>query len=119
MSRGVVRFVIGLAVLAGAMVPASPAVAASGCSRTSNHAGYVTYNCYMFKPVVHVWDMWQDSVVLQLYGNSDGLLYRGTSWFVCQRAFGVTIHDGSVKNNYWAYTLSDNNYWGWVSAAYI
>ncbi|GAA1816020.1 hypothetical protein GCM10009682_41130 [Luedemannella flava] len=113
------RLAVCLVVLAAALAPAAPAAAATGCTRTSNHAGYATYNCYMYKTSTHSWDMWQNSTRLQIIDNLSGVLYAGTSWFVCQRTFGVTFQTGNAVNNYWAYTLSDTGRWGWINAIYI
>jgi hypothetical protein len=120
--RIVVRRLVRLAVVAvlalGGAAVAAPAQAAAGCSPTSNHAGYATYNCYMYRSSVHVWHHY-GSASYHGIDNTTGILYQGTSWFVCQRRFPVRIWYGSAANDYWAYTLSDNGWWGWVNAVYI
>ncbi len=112
------RLALTVAIAVAAVLMPTPAQAASGCSRTANHAGYVTYNCYMYRSSVHVWHHY-GSAVYHPIDNTTGVLNQGTSWFVCQRRFPVKIWYGSAANDYWAYTLSDNGWWGWVNAVYI
>lgn len=114
----VLRAALCAAMVAGAVGIAAPAQAA-GCSPTSNHAGYVTYNCYMYRSSVHLWNHWTTSSTYSVADNATGVLYQGTSWFVCQRTFPAGVYYGSAANNWWAYTLSDNGVWGWVNAVYI
>lgn len=113
------RILLCVAMMVAAVaVTATPAQAA-GCSRTSNHAGYVTYNCYMYRSSVHMWNHWASGSEYNLADNQSAILYQGTSWFVCQRTFPVDVYYGNAANNWWAYTLSDNGWWGWVNAVYI
>src|SRR5262245_65158880 len=124
MQRRLVRItlpaVFGLALI-GAAVPmtTAPANAVTGCYRTSDHAGYPTYNCYMYRSSVHLWNHWSTALEYNLADNQTGILYQGTSWFVCQRTHPVDIYYGNAVNNWWAYTLGDNGWWGWVNAVYI
>jgi hypothetical protein len=43
----------------------------------------------------------------------------GSCWFICQRKTVVKLEYGSIKNDWFAYTLGDNGYWGWVSATHF
>jgi hypothetical protein len=111
---------LGAALVLGTVAVTPPAAAqASGCSRTSNHDGYITFDCYMYRSSVHVWHQWGNSSHYSLADNDTGVLNQGTSWFVCQRTFPVSVYYGNAANNWWAYTLSDNGWWGWVSADYL
>ncbi len=112
---------LGIAAIDVATAPA--ASAAGGCTTASVHYGYQTYNCYMYRSSVRLW-MQSESAsrsVYQLDDNVDGILYQGTSWFVCQRRFvSVQAWYGSAANDWWAYTLGDRwGYWGWVSAVHL
>jgi hypothetical protein len=68
--------------------------AATGCVRTSNHAGYVTYNCYIYRSSVHVWNQCATGSEYNVADGETGVLLRGTSWFVCQRRFPVSVYYG-------------------------
>jgi len=46
-----------------------------------------------------------------------GTLHKGTNWVICQRT-GGQARSGAYYNNNWAWTLSDQNTWGWVNAVY-
>ena len=113
------RILLCLVMAAGLVAVAATPAQAAGCARTSNHAGYVTYNCYMYRSSVHVWNHWSSGANYNLADNASGVLNQGTSWFVCQRRFPVDVTYGSAANNWWAYTLSDNGWWGWVNAVYV
>jgi hypothetical protein len=104
----------------GVMIAGGQAEAVSRCSRTSNHAGYATYNCYMYRPSVRLWFMYGTSKSFYIRGNYSGILNRGTSWFVCQRRFPVVkMYNGPYANDWWAYTLGDNGYWGWINVIFL
>lgn len=103
-----------------ATAPAAPAAAASGCTTSSVRYGYQTYNCYMYRSSVRLWMHTESSTEYFLHDNKQGILYQGTSWFVCQRRFvDVQAHYAGAANDWWAYTLGDNGWWGWVSAVHI
>ncbi len=107
---------LALGLTAATVVPAT-ANAAASCYASGVHAGYSTATCHIYR-TNHPWYMY-GSATLKLVGNVDGILYAGNSWFVCQRRFGVRIDYGAVENDWFAYTLSDNGYWGWVSATHF
>ncbi len=46
-----------------------------------------------------------------------GYLHRGTNWVICQQT-GGRVNSGPYFNSDWAWTLADNNKWGWVTAVY-
>jgi hypothetical protein len=70
--------------------------------------------------------LWRGNV--PVYANPDqgnnapivGYLYEGGSanWFVGDR-YRSRYTYGSYYNGWWAYTLADNNRWGWVSEVYF
>lgn len=52
-------------------------------------------------------------------GYNDGSFSISSSnWVLCQQASSVAYYRGSYYNKWWAYTLSDQNTWGWVNATY-
>jgi hypothetical protein len=50
-------------------------------------------------------------------GSLVGYLHKGTNWVICQRV-GNRVTSGAYYNDNWAYTLADDNNWGWVNAVY-
>ena len=47
---------------------------------------------------------------------------KGTAnqYFVCQREFSATyVHSQGWRNRWWAYTLSDDQKWGWVPEVFF
>jgi len=46
-----------------------------------------------------------------------GYLHKGSNWVICQRV-GARETSGGYYNNNWAWTLADDNRWGWVNAVY-
>jgi hypothetical protein len=115
--RGSVLAVL-FAVLGSLVVTTAPAQAAGSCYASGVHYGYSTYTCNLYR-TNHPWGMW-GSANFHLEGNVVGVLGAGDSWFVCQRKFGITLeYGGGVVNNWFAYTLADNGYWGWASATHF
>jgi len=115
--RGSILAVL-FAVLGSMVVTTTPAQAAGSCYASGTHYGYSTYTCNIYR-TNHPWSMY-GSANLHLEGNVVGVLGAGNSWFVCQRRFGITLeYGGGVVNDWFAYTLTDNGYWGWVSATHF
>ena len=54
---------------------------------------------------------------VQAASRTVGYLHEGTNWVVCQQV-GGRVTRGEYFNNNWAWTLADNNQWGWVNAVY-
>ncbi|MDX8052040.1 hypothetical protein SK571_21825 [Lentzea sp. BCCO 10_0798] len=97
---------------------APAAQAAAGCYQSGGHAGYgTTYTCNIWR-TNHPWAMYGPGRITPI-GNVEGVLNAGNSWFVCQKRFGIKLEYGSIKNDWFAYTLGDNGYWGWVSATHF
>jgi hypothetical protein len=55
--------------------------------------------------------------VVDATGARVGYLHKGVNWVICQRP-GRQETSGAFFNHSWAWTLADNNVWGWVSAVY-
>lgn len=108
----------GIAVVGSLLVSAPAAQAAAGCWQSGAHAGYsTTYTCQIWRGN-HLWAMYGPGKLTPI-GNVEGVLNAGNSWFVCQMRFGIKLEYGPVKNDWFAYTLGDNGYWGWVSATHF
>lgn len=73
------------------------------------YAGSGHYNCEFYP--------WAGAPVQQPSGRIVGTLHRGTNWVICQRA-GSVRSSGGYYNDNWAWTLADNNTWGWVNAVF-
>src|SRR3954454_17481208 len=54
---------------------------------------------------------------VQVGGTTVGYLHKGTNWVLCQQ-IGGRVTSGRFFNNNWAWTLADNNQYGWVNAVY-
>ncbi len=54
---------------------------------------------------------------VQAGGATVGYLHKGTNWVICQQV-GGRVTSGPYFNSNWAWTLADNNKWGWVNAVY-
>jgi hypothetical protein len=105
------------ALVAGA--PAAQAAQAdAGCWQSGAQAGYgTTYTCHIWR-TNHPWAMYGSAQFVPV-GNVDAVLNAGNSWFVCQKKWVIKLEYGSLKNDWFAYTLSDNGYWGWVNATHF
>jgi hypothetical protein len=106
--------------VAGSLVVSAPAAQAAGaCYQSGAHAGYsTTYTCHIWR-LNHQWAMWGFGSFHPV-GNQQGFLNAGNSWFVCQARWKITLdYGGSLQNNWFAYTLGDNGYWGWVNATHF
>ncbi|MET8756632.1 hypothetical protein [Lentzea sp. NPDC004782] len=111
-------FAACLAVAGSLVVSAPTAQAAGACYQSGAHAGYSpTYTCAIWRSN-HLWSMY-GSATFTGRDNTTGVLGAGNSWFVCQRKWVVKLEYGPIKNDWFAYTLGDNGYWGWVNAAHF
>ncbi|HEX8864410.1 MAG TPA: hypothetical protein VF821_02020 [Lentzea sp.] len=118
------RALVACFAVAGSLVVGAPAAQAAGaCYQSGAHAGYsTTYTCSIWR-LNHQWAMYGGNKFTPV-GNVEGYLNAGNSWFVCQRKFGITLQYGvngspDLINNWFAYTLGDNGFWGWVSATHF
>lgn len=109
---------------AGALVAASPAHAAAGCSgagpRVTDYAG-TTWNttyCYNYQSG----DIGRGSNTAYL---KTGYLYAGTNWFACQKRIPDWENPavGNARNNWWLWTQGDEAVqyggWGWFPATKV
>lgn len=81
-----------------------------------------SYPCGPVRNGHQVCQMWRGNVpVLNTNWHVVGHLWNASgNWFVCQQRGGTYHVPGtSYYNNWWAYTLSDDGGWGWVSEAYF
>jgi len=113
------RALVACLAVAGSLVVTAPAAQAAGsCYQSGPQAGYgTTYTCNIWRSN-HLWAMYGPGKLTPI-GNVEGVLNAGNSWFVCQMRFGVKLEYGPIKNDWFAYTLGDNGYWGWVSATHF
>lgn len=113
------RALVACLAVAGSLIVNAPAAQAAGsCYPSGAHAGYsTTYTCHIWRSN-HQWAMWGLGKLTPV-GNVDGVLNAGNSWFVCQVRFTIKLEYGPIKNDWFAYTLGDNGYWGWVSATHF
>jgi lysophospholipase L1-like esterase len=99
--------------LAGLMLAgAGPAAAADPVPCKPRHDG--KYDCQFY---VRGDGHSGGSPVQNSRGKTVGFLHAGRNWVVCQRP-GGRVRSGRYFNTYWAWTLADNNRWGWVNAVY-
>lgn len=111
------RLLLGLVVMLSLVtlpVLASPASAHDyyPCGARYHHDGTTVQNC----------SLWRGNVpVINHNWKTVGHLYSANgNWFVCQAKGGTYRAPGTnLKNNWWAYTLSDNGTWGWVPEVYF
>lgn len=54
------------------------------------------------------------SPVLNPAGSRIGYLHKGGNWVICQQQ-GRRESSGPYWNTWWAFTLADNDKWGWVN----
>jgi hypothetical protein len=54
---------------------------------------------------------------VQVGATTVGYLHKGTNWVLCQQV-GGRVTAGGFFNSNWAWTLADNNKYGWVNAVY-
>ena len=106
----------------GALVAAAAAVAAIACGPgvaqaaapvPCSPAGGGKFNCSFYVPG----NGQSGGSPVQAASGTVGYLHAGTNWVVCQQV-GGRVTRGEYFNNNWAWTLADNNKWGWVNAVY-
>jgi hypothetical protein len=99
------------------IVSASPASAhdSSPCGPVTAWYGYEIQYCPLWTAPVPVYAGRDQST------KRVGWLYSASgNWFICQQNHGsATAHYGPYYNNWWAYTVADNLYWGWVPEVYF
>lgn len=113
------RALVACLAVAGSLIVSAPAAQAAGsCYQSGGRAGYgTTYTCNIWRSN-HLWSMYGSGRFVGR-DNTTGVLNAGNSWFVCQRKWVVKLEYGPIKNDWFAYTLGDNGFWGWVSAAHF
>jgi len=104
-----IALALAAAAIAGSPGSAAAAPAAVPCSSAGSGAGGAHYNCGFYPA--------GGAPVQAADGRTVGTLHKGTNWVICQRT-GVQARSGAYYNNNWAWTLSDQNTWGWVNAVY-
>jgi hypothetical protein len=95
------------AAVACVAIGSAEAVAAAPVPCSSIGGG--KYNCTFYVAA--------GSPVQAANGAVVGTLHKGTNWVICQQV-GGRVNSGPYFNSNWAWTLADNNNWGWVNAVY-
>jgi hypothetical protein len=101
-----------LAVLAGLVC--APAALADPAPVPCHSIGDGKYNCY-FYPAGDGFS--GGTKVESSSGSTVGYLNQGENYVYCESK-GESLSSGSYSNDWWAYTIADNNKYGWVSALY-
>jgi transglycosylase-like protein with SLT domain len=106
----------------GALAPALALIALVFCSSALAAAAPVPcqsigagkYNCY-FYPAGNGFS--GGAKVQSSSGTTVGYLNQGENYVFCQSK-GASVSSGAYTNHWWAYTIADNNKYGWVNAVY-
>jgi hypothetical protein len=105
---GVLAAVLAILAIAPAAASASPAPV------PCHSIGAGKYNCYFYPPGN---GFSAGTSVVTEGGTRVGYLNGGDNYVFCQTP-GTTLTSGRYKNNWWAYTIADDDKYGWVNALY-
>lgn len=70
------------------------------------------YNCNWFR----AGDGKTGGAIVAVGTTTVGYLHQGTNWIICQQKGGDVRSAEGYRNHWFAWTLADNNRWGWASA---
>jgi hypothetical protein len=100
----------GLLAAAFLLAAASPAVAAPAQVPCTNIGGG-HYECSWYRPG----DGKTAGSLVVVGTTTVGYLHQGRNWIVCQQLGGDMRNPEGDRNNWYAWTLADNDKWGWAS----
>jgi hypothetical protein len=111
--------VVAMLVLGAAAATAAPASASDGspCGPGVGYNGWWVQYCPDWSPnnsiPVHRDPSARSPTVGSIYAPGD-------DWYVCQKRVPGSVYAlGRYRSDVWAWTLSDNGRWGWVSEVYF
>jgi len=103
----------GAAAAAVALAAVGVGTAVAAAPAACNAIGGGKYNCNFYP----AGNGKTGGAPVQMGATTVGYLHKGTNWVLCQQV-GGRVSVGRFFNNNWAWTLADNNKYGWVNAVY-
>jgi hypothetical protein len=100
----------GLLAAAFVLAAASPAVAAPAQVPCTNIGGG-HYECSWYRPG----DGKTGGSLVVVGTTTVGYLHQGKNWIVCQQLGGDMRNPEGDRNNWYGWTMADNDKWGWAS----
>jgi hypothetical protein len=107
------RYVLAAATVALTSLAAGAGTAAAAAPVPCNAIGGGKYNCNFYV----AGNGQTGGAPVQAGAGTVGYLHKGTNWVLCQQV-GGRVTQGRYFNNNWAWTLADNNQYGWVNAVF-
>jgi hypothetical protein len=107
------RAATGAAAAAVALTAVGSGTAIAAAPAACTAIGGGKYNCTFYV----AGDGRAGGAPVQVGATTVGYLHKGTNWVLCQQV-GGRVTAGPFFNGNWAWTLADNNKYGWVNAVY-